>query len=349
MEKTGVNLSSLTERLGEAGDDFQQLRIGDHASILVSALTARVYGPFFEGRDPIGWVAQAFGKATDFKNLRQSGDWNVGGERLWLSPELEYFVADRRDFWNTYAVPSVIDPGLYELSRIEGDGVCLSTAFDLRSARTGSHQAIRIERRIVPAPLSAALPPSVRTASYRQEISVDSASGEPPVVPWIIRQVRLGGEVRIPARLGAKASSIVGPLPEHAKVADRDGFVFGLDRGGLFKAAFAARDISPTIAYVMPAGDDICSIVLSFDGSADAAYFEEPPDRPGENGYSAFVFRDDGRFGGYAELEVVGRPVSDGDHHRKRSTLTLTTTVLLGPVAEVAPVPALASLSAKCA
>src|SRR5688572_22618127 len=201
-ETQGVDLSALTARLTEAGDDFGHVRLSDDASILVSARTARLYGPFFNGRDPIGWVARAFENAPGFSALRESADWNLGGERLWLSPELEYFVADRRDFWNTYAVPRAIDPGSYELSRIEG-GVRLSMAFDLRSARTGEHQATKIERRIVKVPPPTGLPRDIRAARYREEIRIDSVLGQPPVVPWIVRQVVLGGEIRIPARAGA--------------------------------------------------------------------------------------------------------------------------------------------------
>jgi hypothetical protein len=333
-ETQAVDLNTLTARLAEAGDDFEQVQLSDDASIVISARTARLYGPFFNGRDPIGWVPTAFESAAGFRALQESANWNLGGERLWLSPELEYFVADRRDFWNTYAVPRAIDPGLYELSRIDA-GLCLRMSFDLRSARTGEHQATVIQRRIVEVDPPSGLPRDVRAARYREEISVDSVLGQPPVVPWIVRQVGLGGRIAIPAPAGARAGSIVGPLPEEARIAGADGFVFDLHEGELFKAAFAARDILPAIAYVIPLGATACGIVLAYDGSAEEAYFEEPPDKPGDSGYSAFVFRDDGRFGGYAELEVVGHPEHHATSTGKRSTLRLTTTALLGETPDV--------------
>jgi hypothetical protein len=329
-DRSSEELSDLISRLTEARDEHAMLSIGDDAVVVVSAGTGRLFGPFFGGEDPIGWMPPAFGSEGGLERLRESADWNVGGERLWLSPELEYFVADRHDFWNTYAVPPSIDPGAHHLSKSEA-GLRLTSQLTLASARTGAGQDVEIARTITPEPAPADLPPTVRAVRYSEEITIDSAADGPPVVPWIVRQVQLEGRVLVPARPGARARSIVGPLPHDAKVATIEGFAFSLAEGHMFKVAFPAREIAPAIAYVLPRGEGTAAVVMSFDGTADSAYFEEPPDRPGDNGYSAFVFRDDGRFGGYGELEVVGRPEPGSGVGRKRSCLTLTVTTLFGP------------------
>jgi hypothetical protein len=76
----------------------------------------------------------------------------------------------------------------------------------------------------------------------------------------------------------------------------------------MFKVAFPAGEIAPAIAYVLPRGKGTAAVVMSFDGTADGPYFEEPPDRPSDNGYSAFIFRDGGRFGGYGNWRWSGVP-----------------------------------------
>jgi len=88
----------VTARLTEVGDDFVEIALSEEATMIVSSRTARTYGPFFRGEDPIGWISDVFQSAEAFQLHLRSGHWNTGGRRLWLSPELEFFVADRRNF-----------------------------------------------------------------------------------------------------------------------------------------------------------------------------------------------------------------------------------------------------------
>ncbi len=246
-DRLPVKLSDVKARLAEMGDVFETLPLVGDIAIVISAGTGRIYGPFFGEEDPICWVSPAFRSAADFEALRRSTEWNIGAERLWLSPELEYFVRDRHDFWNTYAVPGSIDPGTYRLAKIES-ALRLTSRFSLVSARTRIRQEVDIERTIAPEVSPAGLPPTIRAASYRENITIDSAADQAPVVPWIIRQMQLGGRVLIPARRGTRAQSIVGPLPNDLEVAADEGFRFSVDGGHMFKAAFPARSIAPVIA-----------------------------------------------------------------------------------------------------
>jgi len=43
------------------------------------------------------------------------GDWKIGGERLWIAPEREYYFENPRDF-EGFHVPAVVDPGEYNVS-----------------------------------------------------------------------------------------------------------------------------------------------------------------------------------------------------------------------------------------
>jgi hypothetical protein len=318
-------------RLAAIDDDIAFLPLGRDVGVVVSARTGRVYGPFVDGLDPIGWIAGSFAARDAFDNFVLSGDWNYGAERLWFSPELEYFVADRDRFWQTYAVPPIIDPGRYTLST-GGTGAELSASFELISSRSGVRQTVNVCRQISPVPEVAVGDPSLTVVGYRNEIFVESDAAGPPVVPWIVRQVRLGGRFSIAAKFGAQARTFVGHPPGGNMTAGDAGFAIDLAAGEMFKVAFAAKDILPSITYLRSDAGVAVAVVLDFDGQANGTYFEEPPDCRGDSGYSAFLFRDDGRFGGYAELEVVGQLApNNAGGDRKLASLTLTTTLLMGP------------------
>ena len=100
-----VELTPLMGTLTGAGDQFEVFPVGARACLLLSAGTGRVFGPFIDGVDRSGWVpTKASGSGDPNQRTQSVDDWNAGGERLWISPELDHFVQDRRRFWETYGV-----------------------------------------------------------------------------------------------------------------------------------------------------------------------------------------------------------------------------------------------------
>ena len=45
-----------------------------------------------------------------------AGDWNIGGERLWIALEIQYSVRNRSDFWRTIFWPNRSIRGITYLS-----------------------------------------------------------------------------------------------------------------------------------------------------------------------------------------------------------------------------------------
>src|SRR5450759_5032804 len=113
----------------KVSDCFKKLKIevavlpsGNKGSVMVLPAYGRVIGLWSDcGRENHFWVNPAFLESKETKN---SGWINPGGDRLWLSPELEFFISDLNRPWETYSVPACLDPGNYSY-QMGGKNICL--------------------------------------------------------------------------------------------------------------------------------------------------------------------------------------------------------------------------------
>ena len=73
-------------------------------------------GPFdSDGRGVLWLNPTAWEFAHSMSRFVADGQWNIGGERLWLAPEIRFTIRDRADIWGSYFLPSDMDPGRYQL------------------------------------------------------------------------------------------------------------------------------------------------------------------------------------------------------------------------------------------
>ena len=61
--------------------------------------------PKSDGHNPL-WIY------PDLESTMKTGEWMIGGERLWIAPERHFFYENPRDF-EGFHVPAEIDPGEY--------------------------------------------------------------------------------------------------------------------------------------------------------------------------------------------------------------------------------------------
>jgi hypothetical protein len=88
--------------------------------LLLTVYGARVLGIFLDGTpDNLLWTNPA--ALTDGAQARRfvgAGEWNLGGARCWLAPELELHFRDPdRPSHANYFVPAAIDPAEYIVQR----------------------------------------------------------------------------------------------------------------------------------------------------------------------------------------------------------------------------------------
>ena len=159
----------------------------DGWALVVPALAARVLGA------GVG-DSNAFWVSPELERCLRGQDWNTGGERTWLAPELGpggFFGAEEKD----WAVPPALDPGAYRLLESGPSAARCRTECRLRSA-DGREYRLELERRV-----------QIRDAR--------SLSPEARGVDLLIRHsLRNAGRQPIPGRAGLWSILQVPSLPE---------------------------------------------------------------------------------------------------------------------------------------
>jgi len=53
------------------------------------------------------------------KHSLRAGTGNLGGDRMWIAPELQYSVTDRTNFFGSFRLQKQMDPGEYSWKRLK--------------------------------------------------------------------------------------------------------------------------------------------------------------------------------------------------------------------------------------
>ncbi|MBK9747666.1 MAG: hypothetical protein IPO91_12910 [Chloroflexi bacterium] len=148
---TLAHYTALLETVGEA---FAVLPLTGDASLLITQRGGRVLGLFPTPESPnLFWTSSAFDSPDAFNAFINRTDgwyWNLGGDRVWIAPEITYNVRDRRDFGGTWAIPRAMDPGSYTLTETDSS-VRLIADMQLQGYQHGNPIAsanVRLTRRI---------------------------------------------------------------------------------------------------------------------------------------------------------------------------------------------------------
>jgi len=112
--------SDLSSALDSAGHPL--IEMGDQrGSLLILPYGARVLGLFSISSENFYWVNPMLVNAMDTETFFSSTGWkNSGGDRTWIAPEINLFIKDSNDPWNSYEVPASIDPGDYVIQSNNG-------------------------------------------------------------------------------------------------------------------------------------------------------------------------------------------------------------------------------------
>jgi len=239
------------------------------------------------------------------------GDWNVGGDRTWISPELDYFTDDKGE----YAIPEQLDPGSYKL---EGDSLARSAnteqTFTLRSARTQEETQLILQKQYlpIPNPLSKNLSIEhsslldVSYAGYECQTRLESRGpdAESWCNLWSITQVPMGGTVLIPTIGSAEplvmfkqAESIDMEVHPHCLKVAYDG-------SHSFKISLDALQSTGRFGYLRQINEEESSLLVrQFQVRPSGHYPDYPSYQPDYTGSCMQFFFDGNQMGGFGELE----------------------------------------------
>lgn len=322
--------NQVRQSLVAAGEPHHIIALSSWLRLIATQRGARLLGPFLADDSPaLFWVNPALGSAADLSAFIEAGGWNLGGERMWVAPEIQFNITDRADFWGTHSIPPALDPGQYNMVTV-GESVHFRQQITLDAYNTATGTiALDIARTITPArnPLhtvgeAAALMDGVRYAGYAQQAALTVLGGDPMYAEmWNLVQLQAGGVLVIPAAEGAEVTRYFGEPRQDALATDNGAFRIALTGQQQYKTGYKAAYLSGRMGYLHQQDGTHYLLVRQFNNDPSTVYAEEPPDAPGVRGHAVHVYNDGGQFGANGEMEANGRTVG-GDTGRLSITDT---------------------------
>jgi hypothetical protein len=316
------DLAQLQRTLDSMDEPYTVQPIGVDMLMLVTQRGARVLGGFPNaGADNLFWTNSALTEASSFAAFINCGDWNLGGERIWIAPEIQYNVRDREDFWGTLSVPGRMDPGDYLLSTDQNRVYLRATMGLTAHVLASGTKTLYVRRTIQPVanPLRTLavcgdMMRDVAFGGYEHSVHLtDTNDTEIVSEAWNLVQLRAGGTLLIACSPMVEASDYFGmPVPELRKPF---GGALRIPITGRqqYKVGYKAPCMTGRMAYLnMLEGDSYYLLVRHFHNQLNNLYAEEPPHQPGSNGHSVHVYNDGGEFGGadgFGEMECTGTTI----------------------------------------
>ena len=200
----------------------------------------------------------------------------LGGDRAWLSPELDLFYENATDL-DSRIHPRELDPGTWTLDRSAG-------MVNLRQRFRGAEMSREIVA--LEAPIA---PTSYSWAGYRV---VDEAVTEQRWSAWHIVMVPSPANIYVVA---GDAVTYYAPSPEI-----KDGWMRSEDRPPRWKLGFHAPKNGSVVLAALGDSDPGSVVVLAADLPVEGTYIDRPPG--GVVGTAAQVYSSGGD--GFCELEV---------------------------------------------
>lgn len=325
-----IDLSTVITRLEENDLLYGVLPLQDGIKILITERGGRVLGPFLDEETPsIYWLNPVLASADEFKAFLDADDWNLGAERVWVAPEVQYNITDRFRFDETFALPPQMDPCDFALAQIAERCWHLKQEMVLQAHVLAEGQKeLHVERWIQPAanPLRflsgfAELMHGLRFAGYEQIVSLtELAHDDIMSESWSSIMLNPGGVMLVPASPLLEYDDYREPIDgEHQRLFSNH-VRLRITGDRRYKVGYKAVHLTGRLAYFSELGNGQSYLVVrNYLNNPSSVYVEEPPHLPGRKGNAVHVYNDGGHYGGFGELECDGQTIG-GTTGRSTST-----------------------------
>lgn len=314
-------MDKLVKSLEYCGCGYEILEIGDGWKIVVTDQGGHIFGPYNDHEsEGIFWAPEETKNPEEFKKLVDEKIWNIGGDRIWIAPEIQFNITDRSHFRETLKQPKTMDPGDFTMNRC-GDQVTLFQSLDLPSYNTvtGSmhfdfHRTIhKILNPLRKLPSYEDLMEGVSYCGFEQVLDLSVSSAQDMFAEsWDLLQIRPKGTLYMPMYTPLKGTDHYEPAGDHEYFAGH-GVCLKITGDSRYKIAYKAAALTGRFGYLKDSDtEDSYLIIINYPNNPSAMYSEEPPLVPGDTGYSIHIYNDDGNSGGFAEMEcnmqTIGNP-----------------------------------------
>ena len=205
---------------------------GKDFKVIFSERGGRILGIFLGDSPNLLWVN------PKIEEVLEEGGWNVGGERLWISPERNFFYKNPERFEEWFCPPE-LDPGEYKIVEATNDRVLIEgkiSAYD----------------NLLKTPLEASIRREISLMESRKWLRLRVREGiigkyQSRVNPWILTQVPMSysgaGTVLIPVKKNAEPVHYFGEIPKDRLKVSRDHVSFKIDGNFVAKLGIRPEDL----------------------------------------------------------------------------------------------------------
>lgn len=272
------------------------------------------------------------GQPAFWQNPAADPGWNRGGDRIWISPELDWNWKSReRVDFTQYEVQPGMDPGTWRTLRSG------TASIDLEQAGRVYRQTDRQEVNYRLIRSFTLLPDRCHSSqiAYRTDtelLLLDGPEGQ-RIGLWSLLQIPAAGELSI-ARTSAHAPGYrdyFSPMPESHLTGSDTAWKIRITGDRQFKIGFLPDACAGQLSYTRPvqSGQSI-TIQRHFDVSSWQPYIDVPLDNPDSAGDCVQVYNDGGDFGGFGEMEYHSPALTFGFGPQRMIDTSLTVVRLDG-------------------
>ncbi len=269
-------------------------------------------------------------------------EWNVGGDRLWVSPEAAWFwkTLQRVDF-EQYEIPRFLDPGRWKLSR-STDSFCeMAQRVVLRHQHNEQLYAFELARRFGRVALRE--PPFEGCVAYHSENELRLEPGARQEQPaqsiglWSLLQLPVGGVMSIGLRATASRAAwrdYFTPIEPAMWTQESGALHLQISGGDQYKIGVAPRSLTGRVAYARElgteAGDEVLFVLRQWEPQPWLDYCDAPLGQLHSPGDALQVYSDNGGPSSFGEVELHAPALRFGEGSRLSLASHLTVVGLAG-------------------
>jgi len=228
----------------------------ENCRVVICERGARVLGIFLDSSPNLLWVNPRL------EDVFSKNDWNIGGLRLWISPERNFFYR-RPESFEEWFCPEGIDPGEYKIVEVIPGKAVFEGRIQANDNLLGARLEAQVRREI-------RLLESGKV--FMRLRIVDALVGDYParVNPWALAQVPISemdaGTVLVPVRRGAEPIHYFTEIPRDRLRVSNDHVSFKIDGQYVSKLGIRPEDLREpelgAIAYVSRIGKRMWSALM---------------------------------------------------------------------------------------
>lgn len=311
-----VQRQQLIETLRRVGKPFKVARFADGTRLLIIPDGGRILGLFAPDDDAnFFWTHPALQSMTGVRRFYAADGWrNYGGDRTWLAPEAELFIADLNRAAEAYQVPPTIDPGAYILKPSPDQTGPLRWRTRGTIGMRPSRKTVRVEitKTVLPAPSplrgQASCSPALAYAGYTLQTSLQILSRSRPggiqLGIWNLLQMPHGGQMLIPT-FGRTTPTLIFGKVSNADLQVRAATVrYWMRATGNHKISLRASAITGRVGYLYRTNAVVWNLIIrNFSVNPSGEYVDAPWNAPSDRGYCFQACNVNSDIGRFAELE----------------------------------------------